>query len=218
MGQNKLITREQSLVLECFSNDPFLRKNFYFTGGTALSLYYLKHRFSVDLDFFSEQAFDGQLIIERVSAWAKNLKFMPELRNVEDLYTFWFHFENGSKLKVDFSRYPYGLIDKPMEKDGILIDSKLDIGSNKIAAIVQRSEVKDFVDLYFLLKEYTTWDLIYGVEKKFHMEIDPLVLGNDFLMVNDFEVMPRMIKPLTLKDLKTFFTAKAKETAGRVVE
>lgn len=52
-----LLTKNQVNFLKIVGSDPYLTKYFYLTGGTALSEFYLKHRFSEDLDFFSEQEF-----------------------------------------------------------------------------------------------------------------------------------------------------------------
>lgn len=58
----KILTENQLKILEKISNDNFLIRDFYLTGGTALAEFYLKHRFSEDLDFFSEQEFDATAI------------------------------------------------------------------------------------------------------------------------------------------------------------
>src|SRR3989338_10056851 len=47
---DKNIRSAQKEVLRVFAKKA---KVFALTGGTALELYYLKHRFSADLDFFS---------------------------------------------------------------------------------------------------------------------------------------------------------------------
>jgi len=52
------LTDEQKKFLEFFKKTPLLNKSFYFSGGTALSEFYLQHRFSEDLDFFSENEFN----------------------------------------------------------------------------------------------------------------------------------------------------------------
>ena len=94
------------------------------------------------------------------------------------------------------------------------MDSKLDIATNKLLTITQRTEVKDFVDLFFLLQEYTFWDLKAAVERKFNVRIEPFVIATDLMVVDEFEYMPRMIRPLTLNDLQSFFHALA-EKLGR---
>ncbi len=48
MGQAKIITPQQESLLAKFRQNEFLLTNFYFSGGTALSLHYLQHRKSID--------------------------------------------------------------------------------------------------------------------------------------------------------------------------
>ena len=100
---------------------------------------------------------------------------------------------------------------------GIKIDSLRDIATNKLLTVSQRTDIKDFVDLYFLLQDkYTVWDLIYGVEAKFRMEQDTVILGEYFLKVEDFKFLPRMIKPLKLPVLKDFFRNRAKKLGAEI--
>jgi len=93
-----------------------------------------------------------------------------------------------------------------------------DIATNKLLTINQRTQVKDFVDLYFLLEKYTVWDLMEGMRIKYRMKTEPFFVASDFLKVEDFEFLPKMIKPLDLNELKSFFREKAKETAKKAVE
>ena len=97
------------------------------------------------------------------------------------------------------------------------IDSLLDIATNKLLTISQRYDVKDFVDLYFLLQKITLCDLIEGVRIKFKMQLDPFILASDFLRIEDFDYLPKMIIPLDLKELKSFFREKAKDLGKRSV-
>lgn len=83
--------------------------------------------------------------------------------------------------------------------------------------INQRVEVKDFVDLYYLLRKFSLWDLNSGVKRKFNVELEPLILASDFLAMEQFDFLPKMIKPLTLKDLKEFYREKAKTLARKKV-
>jgi len=61
--------------LDEINKNKYLTSNFYFTGGTALSKYYLQHRYSDDLDFFSEKQIDQQLIFSIISSWKNKLGF-----------------------------------------------------------------------------------------------------------------------------------------------
>ena len=106
MGEVRLITVEQEIILREFGNDPFLAQNFYFSGGTALSLHYLHHRASIDLDFFSETSFDPRTILAKVTLWAQKLKASIEYVPVEDTHIFNLRFRNTHTVKVDFALYP----------------------------------------------------------------------------------------------------------------
>jgi predicted nucleotidyltransferase component of viral defense system len=55
MAKSSFLSKHQLDFLDFFSKEKRLRERFYFTGGTALSEYYLHHRRSIDLDFFSEK-------------------------------------------------------------------------------------------------------------------------------------------------------------------
>jgi predicted nucleotidyltransferase component of viral defense system len=57
MAQEILTTLQQKFI-HLFAKNELLKKYFYLTGGTALSAYYLKHRYSEDLDFFSLKPVD----------------------------------------------------------------------------------------------------------------------------------------------------------------
>lgn len=50
-----ILSDNQNKILEAISNDNAICQIFYLTGGTALAEYYLRHRLSEDLDFFSEK-------------------------------------------------------------------------------------------------------------------------------------------------------------------
>lgn len=219
MGKNNLFTPEQTIILDQVGIDPYLRSNFYFTGGTALSYLYLKHRHSEDLDFFSVKKLDQAKILSLITQWAVHHNFTFEAQMKEVVYVFLLTFKNGTTLKVDFGYYPYTRVEKGTKYNKLEVDSLLDIAINKLVSVNQRLAAKDFVDLYFLLKHFTLWDMMYGAEKKFKMEFDPFILTGDLLQrAEQFTSLPKMIKPLTLEKLKAFYTEKAKEIAKRSVE
>lgn len=218
MGKVHILTQAQESILDELRKSEYIKQRFYFSGGTALASYYLHHRYSEDLDFFSPHRFDNQAIIELVEEWSKRHKFSIKARFVEVVYRFELTFPFGEVLKLDLSYYPYQQIEPPKDRDGIALDSLTDIAVNKLLTVSQRTDVKDFVDLYFLLQQFSTWDLLEGVRQKFKMDQEPLLLAADFLKVEDFTLLPKMIKPLTIGKLKTFFREKAKEIGGKAVE
>ncbi|PIV09887.1 hypothetical protein COY89_04485 [Candidatus Roizmanbacteria bacterium CG_4_10_14_0_8_um_filter_36_36] len=206
------------IILDQVKKNNFLRSNFYFTGRTALSYFYLKHRYSEDFDFFSLKKFDNQILISIVKKWADELDFTYQTRFEEVINIFNFNFKNGQTLKIDFGFYPYRRIEKGIIDDRIEIDSQIDIAVNKLLSINQRNNIKDFVDLYFLLKKYSIYDLIEELKVKFRIKTDPWLLASDFVKIDQFETLPRMIIPITLDELKHFFREKAKELGTKAVE
>src|SRR3990167_4889429 len=154
MGQNTILNKNQQIILAKIIDDDFLLNTFYFTGGTALSEVYLQHRESVDLDFFTEQIYDAQNIFSKLEQWAQELQYSIKTRYIEPTNIYFLNFNNGEELKVDFAYYPYKHLDKPtFYNDRLKVDSRLDIAANKLLTIMQRTEVKDFVDMYYLLQE-----------------------------------------------------------------
>jgi predicted nucleotidyltransferase component of viral defense system len=199
-------------------NNNYFKSQFYFTGGTALSHYYLQHRYSEDLDFFSENKFENLIILSLVEELRKKYHFNFQSRFAEVVYRFNLIFKNGTSLKVDFGYYPYKRVEKGMKYKGLAIDSLLDISINKLMTVNQRTDIKDFVDLYYLLDKFTIWDLIEGIRVKFHQENEPLLIAYDLLKIEDFVALPKMIKPLTLPELKSFFKLQAVKLGAKVVK
>lgn len=211
MGKIHFQTREQQTIFSEVAKYDYFRQHFYFTGGTALSSFYLHHRYSDDLDFFSEKQFSNEEVLRFIEKKSKEFQFTFQARSVEVVYIFNLFFGKKSQLKVDFAYYPHKRVEKGNIIEGLEVDSLIDIAINKIFVISQRGNVKDFVDLYFLLQDFSVWDLMYGAAQKFNAEIDPMLLAADFLKVEDFTFLPKMIKPLSLEELQEFFRKRAQD-------
>ena len=180
---------------------------------------YLQHRKSVDLDFFSLINFDTQAVLNILNTWSKKYNFEVQAEYFEPTYICTLIFSDKEKLKLDFSYHPYKKLAPPVKYGNhILVDSLIDIAVNKLLAISQRIEAKDFVDLYYLLHKYTVWDLMEGVRVKYRITTEPYILSSDLYLAEGLELMPKMVKPLALDELKAFFRQKAKELAKTAVE
>ena len=95
MAQKKIktiLTKDQQKLLTLFDKEPTLYKRFYLTGGTALTEFYFKHRFSEDLDFFNEEEFS----LLPLQAFTKKAEKLLKAKKVEyqnflGLHTFIFY-------------------------------------------------------------------------------------------------------------------------------
>ena len=165
------LRKAQQKILTIFSNKA---KDFALSGGTALELYYLKHRFSADLDFFSPN-YDLTEIEDLVSAFRK---FISDKIKLES------EFIVGGRAKVRFYTAPVKGSDRPLKIDfvedvlfpkptikrfeGVPVYSVENIYLQKIVAITGtqleeddigrqvmqgRRQARDVFDIYMLSKK-----------------------------------------------------------------
>jgi predicted nucleotidyltransferase component of viral defense system len=207
-----VLTAFQKRVIRELAKTP-IKENFFLTGGTALSAFYLKHRLSEDLDFFTEIERAVVFVLPVLQKVCQNLTL--NLRVSRQFETFMEVFISSDKeiLRCDFAQdSPYRLKPKEYNEElGIYVDNCLDISCNKLSALFDRSEAKDFVDIYFLDKKIMPFSEILKEAKKKHIGVDEYWLAISFQKINDIVKLPVMLKPLDIEELKTFYQKKAKE-------
>jgi len=181
ISDNPILTAEQKTLLLAFSRSE-LRSSFYLTGGTCLAAFYLFHRLSEDLDLFSQEPVG----IEPVLAF---LKTVPDVVDIQyerkfDRKIFLLRQANGRPLKVEFTTYPFNQCEKEMTVGELAIDSLKDILVNKIMAMTDRRDSKDFVDLFYGLKknpEVSLRHLLQATETKFGIKGVSHIIRGRFL-------------------------------------
>lgn len=220
MGQtlNSNFTHIQKRFLDEIRHEPYLIGKFYLTGGTALAACYLNHRESEDIDLFIDTPFDSATVMATMTRITAHLKVKATLATIHERLRYDLAFPNGQLLKIDFVFYDFKHLEPVNHLDTLAVDSIGDIAVNKLLALSQRTASKDFVDLYFLLKKYTVWDLRQSVEHKFKLDIDPFYLSALFSKAEELTDMPIMKKKLTLEVLKKFFLKEAKTLASPMLK
>lgn len=215
MGQTlkNNFTRAQRLFLSEVQKNSYMTQTFYLTGGTALSACYLNHRLSEDIDLFSEKAFDEPLVITFMKNAVNVLRVPSKLVKIHGRLRYDLAFPDGELLKIDFVFYDFQHIEPMNYLGSLAVDNIEDIAVNKLLALSQRAAAKDFVDLYFILKKYTIWDLQHGVEHKFKMELERFYLSSLFTQVEEITELPIMKKKLSIETLKNFFLKEARRLA-----
>lgn len=224
MAQKKIktiLSQKQQRFLGLFNKEPSLFKKFYLTGGTALAEFYLKHRYSEDLDFFSEEEFSLlplQVFMESAKKCIEATKV--EYQNFMGLHTFLFYSKGDKRLKVDFNFYPFPRILKGLRLGNIIIDSDYDIAVNKVHTIAMQPRGRDYIDIYFLIKEkrYSLNDLIMKAKAKFDWHIDPLQLGTQLLRAQEMKDYPKMLKKINHQEWQDFFVRGAKKLGKEVFD
>ncbi len=176
----QILTKQQKQTLELIASTP-LSRQFYFSGGTALSYYYLQHRKSEDLDFFNFHEFDPQEITIALKTFRSKLNFQSfDFQASFNRNLYFLKFADNYILKLEFTYYPFPQIEKPTEKDGLLIDSLFDIAVNKLFTLVQKPRGRDYFDLYTIISKYrfSIEDLRLKAKQKFDWDVDVLQLAS----------------------------------------
>jgi len=68
------------------------------------------------------------------------------------------------------------------------------------------------------LQKFTFWDLREDVKTKFRIEIDPYLFASDLMVVEEFDFLPKMIKPLEIQELQDFFKQLSKKLGKESIE
>lgn len=145
--------------------------NFNLVGGTALALK-CGHRISVDLDLFTTDKINIELITEVLTREFKT-DFVHENTNVK-----WAMFCYIQNIKVDFVNYPHSLIESLEIVDGIRMYNNKDIVAMKVNAILGRAAKKDFYDLAELLKKFKLSDIIDFHKQKYPSQMLAISIPN----------------------------------------
>lgn len=190
-------------------------QEFYLTGGTCLSRFYMEKRYSDDLDFFTNQS-------PRFSFAVKNIKQALQSKfdlSVEVESKNFTRFKIDDLLQIDFvNDIAFRYKDIVVNEDNFLLDNIENILSNKITAVIGRDNPKDIFDIYLIHKFYKfDWkDIVHSAHKKAGFSDEELiirlksfpkklleeikVIDNTFL--NDFDIEHSKIidKIIELKD------------------
>lgn len=204
MEEARLKLKEaQKIFLKVFAKHP---GNFALSGGTALELYYLHHRNSLDLDFFSP-AYNFAQINTIISEFRKSIKCSIKLEN-EFILANWakVRFYNvtlkGLKrpLKLDFVEDVIFTRPKIKKFNEVPVYSVDNIYLQKILAIIGTQTREDEVGRQFTVGRQEARDAfdIYMLSKK----IKPLHL---FLKSSSSQIQRGMIhwyRTFSRQDLK----------------
>ncbi len=208
----QVINSVQETILHHFSQVAD-SGSFYLTGGTALAHFYLKHRRSNDLDFFTAveeviEPFSHRLedvlkkegmavqrrrglhsFVELVVQQGKEVTIVQLAQDAA------FRFEPPTT----FPNYP-----------GLYVDSLIDIASNKLLALFGRATLRDFIDVYVLVTRghFLPQDLMEKAKTK-DPGFDLYWLGVAFERIKTFSSdepeMYLLAEPIPFEQLRTFF-------------
>jgi len=153
----------QDTILQTLS---LLETGFYLSGGTGLSRGYLQHRFSDDLDLFvNDDARFGLWSTRVIDGLTRIPDARVQILTREERFTRIVLVANETELKLelinDVPAHVGAIADHPVLGR---LDSAENIFSNKLTAIIDRREPKDFAD-------------IWGLTQKLRLPVGPALEG-----------------------------------------
>lgn len=138
----EILTREQKTLLPMVK---VFNKNFRLVGGTAIA-FHIGHRRSIDFDLFSRKPFRNYLIRKQVETFSK---IDQEIIDRPGELTF-----ISAGVKFTFYQYIFDIEYKENFENIIQMPDLLTLAAMKAHALGGRAKWKDYVDLYFILKNF----------------------------------------------------------------
>ncbi|MCM8788101.1 MAG: nucleotidyl transferase AbiEii/AbiGii toxin family protein [Candidatus Omnitrophica bacterium] len=182
----EVLTNEQQEILPNF---VFLREyNFYLAGGTALALQ-IKHRTSIDFDFYTNKNFYPLSIYEKLQKCNSKKFLLSTIRDDDTLIV------EINNIIVSFFYYPYKIIGNILKSQYLDLASIEDIAAMKVIAIIQRGAKRDFIDMYFLIKKL-------GLENIFKIAKEKYPGFNEYLALQSLTYFEDAEAESDLRDIK----------------
>lgn len=177
----------------------------FLSGGSALGPFHLGHRRSVDLDLFTRER----------GAYDTRVRELLRLMDDEKLAVTAGHAGPGFHRFVVTDGTETVPVDVVLDttpavgptlvvEGGLAIDSLTDIAANKLAAVLGRAELRDYVDLYFLEQAGIDLVALLPAARQKDGGLDAATLA---FVLSDVEVNADpvgLVRPVSAADLQAF--------------
>ncbi len=189
-----------------FSNRDW--EGLYLTGGTCLAEFYFGHRLSIDIDLFTH----NQILFSSARQLLMQEDFFPfgklqPRRSFPELSQFLLVRPNQDPIKIDLVLDIPRRLENPVKFENIWLDNLMDITSNKVGCIIQRNEIKDYLDLFYLIPtlDLSARQLIELGQKK-DASVDPLILAHQIQFIKTVKSSPPyLLANVPWKQIQGFF-------------
>lgn len=200
----QVLPGDTKAILALLKKNEIIQKA-YLAGGTALALQ-LGHRISYDLDFFTKEEFNENILLPQIKKISKfkleKLAWRTILGKFKDVRFSIFYYE----YPLLYHTKKFGMIN--------ILDIR-DIAAMKIAAIASRGSKRDFVDLYFVCKKVISLgNAIRLYDRKYkNLATTRIHIMKSLVYFEDAEVddMPHMLVPASWQEVKSFFEEEVKK-------
>jgi len=158
------------------------KKNFILAGGTALMLQ-IGHRLSYDFDCFSEKKISRNLLKQVISLFGN--RTTVEVNSSDFLLV-----RTKANIKIDFVYHPFPILREPIKTNSLSLFHLDDLTANKANVIGRRGQWRDYIDLFFVLKQklYILPEIITLAEKKFRAEFNDKLFLQQLVYFDDLKI------------------------------
>ena len=142
-----VLNKDQQELLPLLSK---FKKEFYMVGGTAIALH-IGHRLSIDFDLFKTGNIRPKKIITTFKENREEIIITLNREGQLNLVC--------RNVKFTFFNYEFDIPHPVSVEKNITIPSLIDLAAMKAFAMGMRSKWKDYVDLFFIIKDH------YGIRE-----------------------------------------------------
>ena len=192
----EILSKEQ---IELFPYLKRFKRSFYLVGGTAIALH-LGHRRSIDFDLFTFSSIRKS----RIKKSLLDIPFnqIPLFEDYDQLHLF------ANEVKLTFFSYPYSIEHPIMVDSTITIPSLLSLAAMKAFALGRRSKWKDYVDLFFLIRDfYSIEEISVEASKIFTQQFSEKLFREQLAFHKDIdytEPVEYLVEPIGDDVIKSF--------------
>jgi hypothetical protein len=178
----EILTKEQADFLPLVK---LFSKEFGLVGGTAIALH-IGHRSSIDFDLFTDKEFNNLKIRKKLKENIKIDNIIVD--NINELTLI------AKGVKFTFFHYPYNIEYLDKLDNTIKIPNLLTLSAMKAFALGHRAKWKDYVDLYFIIKDYYNINKIAEKAKQiFSSEFNEKIFRTQLAYFKDINYTEKVI-------------------------
>jgi len=204
---HRQIFKQQQEALLPYLKD--FKRSFYLVGGTAIALH-IGHRRSIDFDLFTPYPLNRTRIKGKLKAIPFEQK--PVFEDFDQLHLL------ANNVKMTFFSFPYPVEHPVIFNKFITMPTLLTLAAMKAFALGRRAKWKDYVDLFFILRDHYNIKEISGEAQKVFGQLFSEKLFRQQLAFHDdidyTEPVEFLVPAVPDEEIKTFLIDKATDLFG----
>lgn len=173
----------------------------------------ITHRKSYDLDLFLPKLISKKFLYQ-VKQYFKKIEIITDTGDELSLVS------AAHKVKISFIYYPFSPLYKTIPTPYLELFNWRDIGLDKAHTIGRRGEWRDYVDLYFIIKNgFSLKNIIKGAQKKFGDLFSEKLFLSQLVYFGDLQdfTIDFIAKEHSKEEIKSFLEKKVREYKEEII-